>query len=245
MKRTICLLVGVALVGLASAQDEPRSTEALEILKKVDAAAKAVAGVRYKSRAEPGGVAVNFVGPSAGEGVMFGWNGTTPERFYVHVKTRMPGSDEEIELTGGGNGDTFFIIDHKNKKAYEDMDPAVMGSGARALRGAGMVEFVHDRPFDDELNAEVVELQGAEKVGETECYKIRVVYSGGQAESTWYFSKKDYLPRRRIRHFTIPDQGEGTLQVDISELEVNPEVSPALFQLKLPEGYEQIDDFMP
>ena len=54
-----------------------------------------------------------------------------------------------------------------------------------------MIEFVADKPFDDELGAEGLELLGEETVGEEACYQIHVKYGGGQGESTWFFSKKD------------------------------------------------------
>ena len=88
-------------------------------------------------------------------------------------------------------------------------------------------------------------LREDEVVGGEPCYQIHVSYGGGAGESTWFFSKKDYLPRRRVRHFTVPEQGEGTLEIDVSQLEVNIEPDEGLFRLKLPEGYEQIDDFAP
>lgn len=253
MKRTLILLLCLLLTGFVVAQDaeaekdaeKVRSPEALEILKKVDAAVKAVHSVRCQVAMRPTGVAENFFAAGEGTSVMVGWNGAMPDKFYTHVKTKDRESGDVVELTGGGNGDTYFLIDHRTKKAYEDMDPAVMGSAARALRGVGMIEFVHDAPFDDELNADAVELQEEEAVDGEACYRIHVAYAGGQGESTWFFSKKDYLPRRRIRQFTVPGQGEGTFVVDLSRLEVNFEPDESLFVMKLPEGYEQIDDFAP
>ena len=49
----------------------------------------------------------------------------------------------------------------------------------------------------------------------------------------------------RIRHFTIPQQGEGTLEITVSDLEIDPEVGPDTFRMKMPKGYEKIDDFAP
>ena len=219
-------------------------SEAVKIFRKVDAAAKAVTGVRYKVSSEPSGVATTFVAPAEGGGVMFGWTGQQPEKFAMKVKTTQPGTDEPLEFTGGGDGETFFLVDHVGKKAYEDFDPAVMGSGGQALFAVVMAEFVHPTPFSDEINADVAELQGTETVAGVECHKIHVVYSGGRGESTWFVSTEDYLPRRRIRHFTTP-QGEGSLDIVISELEVDPEVGDGDFAMKLPEGYERVDDFAP
>ena len=107
-----------------------------------------------------------------------------------------------------------------------------------------MAEFVADNPFDDEIGAETVELQGEEEVGGEPCYKIRVVYGAGQGESIWFFSKNDYLPRKRIQVFETP-QGEGTIERTITDVKVDPQIDPSLFTLKLPDGYEQIDDFAP
>ena len=248
MKKAFRLLTGLAAAALAvsavPAEEDSRS-KALEILREADAAAKAVKAVRYTGHTKPSGIAENFVSAAEGEGIMVGWLGNLPEKFWAHVKTTQPGSDEPVELTGGGDGDTFFIINHQEKKAYEDMDPAVMGSKASTLQNFGMAELVHATPFDDELSADELEYQGIETVGDVKCHKIYVVYAGGRQKSTWFFSTDDLLPRRRIRYFSIPEQGEGSLEITLARLEVDPDIDPAVFKLKLPEGYEQVDDFAP
>ena len=73
---------------------------------------------------------------------------------------------------------------------------------------------------------------------------VASTYSGGRGESTWFFSTEDYLPRRRIRHFTTPD-GDGSLDMTVTGLEIDPEVTADTFALRLPEGYQQVDDFAP
>ncbi len=227
-----------------AAEVAAEESETVKILRNVDAAARAVGGVRYTAATVPSGVATNFVSPAEGGGVMFGWGGQGPERFNMRVKTVAPGSDEPMEVTGGSDGETFFLLDHLGKKAYQDFDPAVMGAGGNALFSVTMAEFVHPTPFSDEINADTAELQGTETVGGVECHKIHVVYSGGQGESTWFFSTEDFLPRRRIRHFNSP-QGEGSIDVTITDLEIDPEVGPDGFAMRLPEGYEIVDDFAP
>ncbi len=228
-----------------AAEAEMEDSEAVKLLKKADAAIKAVTGVRYKGMAEPDGVVTNFISASEGEGIMVGWSDRRPEKFRVHVKSTKPGSDEALEVTGGGDGETFFLLDHVTKKAYQDIDPGVMGSNRNALFSIGLGEFVHPTPFDDEIGAETVELQGTETVAGVECHKVYVDYGGGRGQSTWYFSTEDLLPRRRVRHFDIPQQGKGTLVITLTELETDPEVADETFQLTLPEGYEKVDDFAP
>ncbi len=122
------------------------------------------------------------------------------------------------------------------------MDPAVLGSAARMIRGFGMLEFVHPSPFSDELNADKAELLGTEKIDGQECDKIRVVYAGGQLESIWFFSQKDHLPRRRIHS----RQGqEGSYTVTVTDLEIAPTLEAGTFKFKLPDGFELVDDFAP
>jgi outer membrane lipoprotein-sorting protein len=245
MKKVLVLLLAAVLP--AAAEEAAQSPQAVEILRKADAAIKKVDSVRYHVKSVPEGVATRFRAPAEGVAVLSGWDEEmdAPRGFFAQVRTTMGESGEPFELTGGGDGETFFVLDHGTKKAYEDMDPGVLGGGARALRGVQVLEFVHDAPFDDELGAESITLEGERSVFGEVCHAIRVKYAGGQGESTWLFSKADFLPRGRIQHFTIPDAGEGKIETIISVLEVNVEVSPDLFRMHLPEGYERVDDFMP
>ncbi len=253
---TLFLLPALCLALPALAQEAPeaaeeapanRSPEAVEILEQADAAAKAVTAVRYKATVEPTGIATHFVGAAEGEGLMTGWDEviSRPQKFFIHLKTQPPGSDAQQELTGGGDGDTFYLIDHKEKKAYEDMDPGVMGSTGMVLFTFGFPELLHPKPFERQLQAETIEYLGVAKVGGEKCHQVRIVAPGGQGEVVWSFAKKDLLPRQQVQKFSIPQQGDGELTVTLTDLDLAPEIDAALFKLKLPEGYEQIDDFAP
>ncbi len=246
MRRFLWVLTIVALAGTPTfAEEGERSAEALKILEKVDAAAKAVNSVRFTMTIERTGAAETLPGPEESDVVMSGWTGGVPQKFLIRVKGKRPGAEEPVEILAGGNGDMFFLIDHGTNKAYEDMDPGVMGSNGPLLFGAIMIEFVHETPFTDELNGERVELLGTETIDGVECHKIDVFYEGGRGHSTWLVSKDDFLPRRRIQHITTQEGEEGTIERTIHGLEIEPELDDALFVLKLPEGYEQIDDFAP
>jgi len=250
MKQLTCLMLGLCLAGFVLAEEETaekaapqRDPQAMEILQKADAAIKAIDSVSYHCKSTPTGMATNFFRPAEGSVMMSGWNAGLPQSFFSRVNTS-DGDGDAIEIEGGGDGETFFIIDHGTKKAYEDMDPGVFGSTGQALQALAMMEFVHDAPFDDELGADTVTLLGEEQIGDEACFKIHVVYSGGQGESTWLFSKNDFLPRGRIQIFRGP-QGEGSVERYITDLEASPAMTASTFRMKLPEGYEQVDDFAP
>lgn len=247
MRRIAFLMIAALLVAPAFAEGEEsaeRDAEAVEVLKKVDAAIKAVSSVRYEASVKATGDLSAQMNPAKGKAMFKGWTNGSPEMYVVEVETTMPGSDAVVHLTGGGNGEEFFLIDHTNKKAYVDMDPNVMGTTGRALQAMMTIEFVHDRPFDDEIGADKVEMSGTEKIGDEDCYKIDVHYSGGRGHTTWLFSKKDYLPRGRIMHFS-GEQGNGTVVRELFNVEAAPDVDASAFAFKLPEGYERIDDFAP
>ena len=239
----ICLLVALGAAAAAEPEQKgARSEPALEILRKADTAIKAVSSVRYEVTSTPSGAATRFVSPGQGSVVLSGWAGQFPEKFRIEAKGEQGG--KPYHITGGGTLDSYFLIDHTTKKAYEDIDPGVMGSNGRVLFGMAILEFVHDKPFDDELASETVELVGQTEVGGVQCNEIRVVYPGGQGESRWFFATTDNLPRRRIQMFKSP-QGEGAIERTISKIEVDPELPESLFKLQLPEGYARIDDFAP
>jgi outer membrane lipoprotein-sorting protein len=113
-----------------------------------------------------------------------------------------------------------------------------------------MVQFVHPTPFKLDLESESIELLPSAMVAGEECHVIRVGYSSGgpsgaETGSTWSLAKSDFLPRRQVRHFAIPQQGEGDLVITLNDLQIDTELDGKLFKLVLPKGYEQIDDFAP
>ena len=223
--------------------DAESQAKAKAILEAADEAIKKVEAASFKGRLEPSGIALNFVQASKGYGVMSGWQADYGMPKYFHGVSETTRDGKDVKIEGGGNGDTFYVIDHANKKGYEDMDPGVMGSMGNALRGIGLMELVHPSPFDDELESELTYL-GTEDVDGVLCDKINVVYTGGRGESTWFIAQEDHLPRRRVRHFKTP-QGDGAIEITISELNIGPKIDSSQFTMTLPEGYESIDDFAP
>ena len=96
-------------------------------------------------------------------------------------------------------------------------------------------------PFTDEIKAESKTMKGTKTIGGVECYEIDIAYAAASGQkATWCFSKKDFLPRKRVDIF----QG-GSREKTITNLVVDPKIDDATFKLKLPAGYTQVDDFAP
>ncbi len=259
MKRLLCVTLGLWLVLPALAQDsEPKQEESqakpgkseelkdpVEILKKADAATKNVKAARYKGAVEVSGFLKSQLPEVKGE-VLLAGNSDDLERFRVEMRGEMPGNGDKIDVILGSDGNEFYAIDRTAKKAHIDIDPAVMGRFAPSQRAAVLLtlvmrEFTHPRPFSDEINGDKQELKGFEKVGNEECYKIYVEYSGGLGKSNWYFSRKDFLPRRVDRLLSGP-QGEGSYSTIVLDLETEPKIEDDAFKPSVPEGYEKTDE---
>ena len=254
MKKITALLLSVCATQMAWAQTaqntdaEAKKTEkivdkeAQDILKKVDATVKKIQTVQYDSAATGIGSFAARRANVSGKVIQHGIDSNPMAKFYFDGTVTRPGSSESRRLIAGTDGDLSFLVDFSTKMAHEDIDPAVMGSDGRTAGSAFMLEFTHNRPFSDEINADKIEMLGAESVAGVDCYKIRVKYAGQPQESTWYFGKKDFLPRRVDRNY--PSQNGGT-SIIVSNLKTDPKLGTDAFQLKLPEGFEKTDEFAP
>lgn len=245
MNRLMYTILGLCCTGPGVwAQDAAKPAgpnEALEILKKVDDAAKKAGGAQYDVVFKGVGDAESKVPTIEGKAVLSGWENDAVKKFRFDVKVKRPGSSEVTELSAGGDGKEYWLLDHTKKIAYQDVDPAVLGRmGSTAQNAALVAEFTHPTPFSDEINGKKQELLGSEKVGEEDCYKIRVEYAREGLEATWCFSKKDFLPRSRQ-----DKQGTRETVRQITNLVIGPKLDEETFKFKLPEGYTQSDDFAP
>ena len=242
MKRTVVLMLGLCVGAAACYADE--LTDPVEILKKVDAAAKAVKVAKYKATVKGTGAFESRAATSEGTVVLSGWGGGGPKKFWVHAKTKRPGSSETTELTAGTDSEDYYLINHATKKAYVDIDPAVIGSSGRPLQALLTLEFVHPTPFSDEIDAKKQELKGSKTIGGEDCYEIHVTYANDQ-KAIWHFSKKDFLPRARLDLRSSPSGESGGQQKIMTDLEIEPKFENDPFKFKLPEGYTRTDDFAP
>ena len=250
MKPTMRAMMILGLCGtVAAAQDAAKKsadlTDPVEILKKADEASKAVDFVQYTATVQGSGAAESRVGKAAGTVILKGRKNNAPVEYRFEAKVQRPGSSDENEITVGSDGKTYFLIDAKAKKVYEDIDPAVVGTAGRAVRGLTMAEYGHSRPFSDEIDGKKQELKGTTKVGDEDCYEVRVEYAQAGQEANWFFSKKDFLPRRVDRSFQSPTGEKGTIELVVTKLTLDPKIDKDPFKLVVPEGFTKIDDFAP
>lgn len=246
MKTRIVAMIGLGLLcRVALAQDDKPETsaDAKVVLKKADDATKAVKAVSYETTIKATGTAAQRLGSFHGKVQFTGWENGRPKMFRYEIEIAPPDGGNAKAVTIGTDGDTCYLIDHEKKTAYVDIDPQVFGSLIGAATAAPMLEFVHPTPFSDELNAKSQKLEGTESVEGETCYKVLVDYKlDGEQQSRWYFSTKDFLPRRVERLFT--KQGFGQDKV-VKDLKVIKSIGADVFKFKLPEGYTQTDDFAP
>ncbi|HRX84637.1 MAG TPA: hypothetical protein P5572_06410 [Phycisphaerae bacterium] len=250
MKRAFYIALSMLLAAPAFAADAEKKTTAeltdpIEILKKMDAAAKAVKSVAYDIEFKASGDLVKHTAQGKGSVLMTGWTGRLPKQFLIDVTGVKPGATAAQHVTGGTDGENYFLIDYAQKIAHEDIDPNVMGTGGQLIGAALMPEFVHEAPFSDEINGKNQKLTGSEKVDDVDCYVITLSYTNAPQTSTWFVGKQDFLPRQRVDHLDQLPYGKGEITKTITRLVVDPNLDDDAFALKVPEGFKKTDDFAP
>ena len=232
-------------------------TDPMEILKKADEAIKKVDLVSYEADYTATSWLRKFVPDVKGTVVLGEESEWEVAKFRVEVSIRSDKSSDEsdektdaaggmgepLELTAGCDGDNFFLIDPGTKTVYRDMDPAVLGKHSRNLQRVLMREFTAKAPFEEELKAEEIKLEGTETVYDQECYKIRLKTK--ESNAVWYFAKKDFLPRRVDRIHKNGEGEEGMTKLVLSNLRIDPKLKVDPFSPNAPAGFKTTDDFAP
>lgn len=238
-------LVSILVMGIASvawADDEP---DVKEILKKADAATKALTEVSYEGEFFGEGeiaermpkIQGKVIAKKAKKGLIGSMLGGSANLLHFEGKVRPPGMDEETAFEAATDGKKAYSIDRAQKVFTQGKYPEA-GSLLRAGSALLFQEFVHPTPFSDEINAKKATHEGVKKVGDVECDVIYVVYSMG-LEARWYFGKEDHLPRRVERMEKGDDGEELGARVQIAKnLNAKPATSESTFRLTAPEGFE-------
>ncbi len=228
-----------------SAKNEGEIADGREVLKKADAAAKALKAVQYKAAVKGLGADEARQPKVEGKVVMSGWASSAPQKFRYDVKVQRSGSSDNEEYSAGSDGNMVFLVDPSKKIAYEDIDPAVLGSNARVVSSVAVRKLLNPDAFADEIKAEKIELKGTATIGDQDCYEVHVDYGKESGQGVWFFSKKDFLPRRVDRMFPSRSGEMGGRQTILTDLVIDPKLEPEPFKLALPAGFTKTDDFAP
>lgn len=252
MKRILGTLLVLGLAAMAAAQDKPEKpedkkpgdlTDVKEILKKADAETRRVRSARYRFEFAPSASGSPMI---TGTAILGSGSADGLKTFQMDLKLKQVASPEPRRVTLGSDGETTYMIDHAGRMVHASTDSAVLGSFAQTVRQVGMLEFVHPAPFSDEINAEKAELKGTTRINEEACYEVDVKYKGVAAEAVWYFSVKDFLPRRVDRILSPPGGGEKLrTRLVLLSLEPDPRLDPDTFKLQVPEDYTRTDEPAP
>lgn len=230
------------LASLVGQSNTAASMDGKAVLNKMQDAARAAKTLRYEAEYLAEGWLTAFVPNLRGTAVVGKQSEHKVERFFADVVLKTGNSDEEIKLSAGCDGDKYFLIDSRTNKAYEDMDPAVLGRQGRNIRRVVLTDFGAADPFADELKTESIERKESTTLDGHECHVVECVQSKDR-KTTWYISGKDWMPRKVVRTI-VNDKGEtGTITFTLSKLTVNPKLDADPFKLQLPEGYTKTDEF--
>jgi len=165
------------------------------------------------------------------------------DEFYCNVEIKPDDSDKTQQFTAGSDGDVYFLIDSTTKTAYVDMDPSVLGSHGRDIQRVVVRELTAKKPFSEAIEDGKAELTGTRSINEEPCYEIRIK-GDSPAETVWYLSTNDFLPRRIERIYKREGKA-GSILLTLSSLVINPKTPASPFKLSLPKGFTKTDEFAP
>jgi thiol-disulfide isomerase/thioredoxin len=234
MNCTCKLAAGLLLVGLAlpAAADEP---DPIEILKKAEAAAKAVTAVAYKAEFHGEGELATRVPRLTGSVRAQRTPGAAVPKLVLEAVVHEPGADETAAFRFINDGSQFVGIDTLRKTVTQQDPPRSLDALFTLTEPAG--DLWVDQFFDATLleaarRGDSVKHEGTNQVNGVDCDVVYVVYRNAAGEARWYFGRKDHLPRRvdQIR-------SGGILVVALSDLDVKPKLDADTFAVEFPDGY--------
>jgi hypothetical protein len=243
------VLLSLAPGVMAQTSEKPagKSDEAMEIVKKAAAALTQVKTVRYKADYKGTKWIASLVPSVRGVATIGSRSKFDIDPFFAEVtitRTTEEGAEKPVQYKAGSDGDIYFLIDDNTKTVYQDMDPLVLGSNSRDIRRVLAPEFADPKPLEDVHKAKSVRLLDSESVDGVSCHVVAV-----EAERppvvTYYFSTKDYLPRRVVRTYQNEEGEEATTELILHDVTPNPSFVRSPFKPVVPAGYTKTDEFAP
>lgn len=234
--------VWILFASVAARAEGPPDT--LELLKKVDSATRAVNAVAYEGEfygigdeafvKKTGHVRGQVKAMRGRQGLLTSLFGGPAEMLYFKGEVQLPNTTEWISFEIASDGREVFRLEPATRTWIHGELPEAKRLLNRG-RALFMREFLHDRPFSDEIEGRRATYEGEREIDGVPCYVVYVVYQN-TSESRWFFGKDDYLPRRVERIVSETDPVNAVVQ-EVHQLDANPDLSRDLFRLEAPTGY--------
>lgn len=245
MRRTLGTMLVMAAMGampIATRGDEASPDKAKQILLRSREAVSKTKAVRYQADYKATGYVKQWVKDVRGT-VLIGEKAKFDvPRYFLDVTMAGEEGAEPTRRTIGCDGNEYYIINESTKMVHADLDPAVLGRNSRSFQRVVLPEFGDDEAFKDALESKSMECADAESVEGEDC-DVVVIKGDSPVETRWWISKKDNLPRRVLRLYKDEEDGEGTTELTLGALTVNPPIHDDPFRVRVPEGYSKTDEF--
>lgn len=206
-----------------------------EILQSAGEATGAVTTVRYDAVYEGAGSQAVLVPLTRGQ-VIIAITESQQRNLRLEATTYQV-TDLEGSITkstGLFNGSKMMILNHTKQVA-------IMGNASFRALGEGnnlyLSKFTGRDPFANEIDANLVTLEGRAYVEEILCDVLLIDYNG-RSKSRWFIGVDDHLPRR-FERLRDRDGLPGSRILTISNLQVNIEIDDSEFALDVPNGYSR------
>lgn len=247
--RPFTLLAALPLIGLpawAFAQDVP---DVQKILKKADAATKAVVAVSYDTEFKGTGDLAQRL--PVLRGVVKGRKirrfvfrtGKTKHEWRLTGVRIQPDSETEIPFDVAAAGKYVVKIDIE-RKTYTTGKRSQAEELIGPIRNLPLMEFFHPTPFSDEINAKKAEYEGVKEIEGVPCDVVYVHYQNEGYQSRWFFGREDSLPRRVERYYKRKGV-EGARVWTLSNINTSPQFTKRDFYPRCPPGFKKCKHVKP
>ena len=226
----VCLLLAGLGSHIASGPDP------IGILKKAEAAAKAVKAVAYKAEFRGEGELRATMPRLTGSVRARKIPGVAVPMLVLEAVVHEPGVDGAASYRFINDGTRFAAIDKTRKTVIQRDPPRSLDNLFACMEPAAdlwLDQFFDQTLFEEARRGDSVKHMGTKKVNGVECDVIHVVYRNAVAQARWYFGRKDHLPRRV--DWTRPGS---TLVLSLSDLDVKPKLDADTFAIEVPEGHK-------
>lgn len=210
-----------------------------EIVKNSKAALSLISSVKYDILVEGHGENKSRV--IKAKTTLLGYANRLPKYFKVELDYQGSNPQSSKKLSGGSDGNEFYIIDHLEKTFKRDIESNLLGSNFNTILQGVVNSFVSIVPMNIEKTAKKKTLKGIKNIDGVNCYEISFLFPQyGNYEIIWYFSIKSFLPKAKKTSYTMKNGKIAGFYSTISKMVINPKLSMESFKFSEPKEYKQI-----